>query len=379
MKKQKADKKKSSKAKTPKVMSDIAEYIRLYSEENYPLREVAKHFKVSVSTIYNAMIAVGFKEFRAKTSRCNNKRMSMEQQAIALYESGMTRTAVVQKLGIAARTLNAIIEKNGLPLRRGIDAVTSANRAAQYNKAYNDHKLTLRETAELFGISHPIVLQELKRNGYPIRQNKDSRKHLKFRLKQKVGGIAGLPIPKLTPRQRERRQTLLKIRQRREDKRKLKQLESYSRAQEYWQLVYEGGLEFEEVGQLFKVTGKTVERVIKSSGLDLKARKQRLKAAALKEEEGIAQKYWELYNQPMSLDEVGSMFGLSDTTVRAVLMRHGYELRKRGRIFNSDRNEQKPRKPKKPKTVVVSGEKVVETQHALGLMISNKKAKKTEL
>jgi predicted DNA-binding protein YlxM (UPF0122 family) len=379
MKKQKADKKKSPKAKTPKVMPDVTEYIRLYKEENYPLREVAKHFKVSVSTIYNAMTAAGFKDFRAKSSRCNNKRMSMEQQAIALYESGMTRTAVVQKLGIAARTLNAIIEKNGLPLRRGIDPVTSANRAAQYNKAYNDYKLTLRETAELFGISHPIVLQELKRNGYPIRQNKDSRKHLKFRLKHKDGGIAGLFVPKLTPRQRERRQILLRIRQRREDKRKLKQLESYSRAQEYWQLVYEGGLEFEEVGQLFNVTGKTVERVIKSSGLDLKARKERLKAAALKEEEEIAQKYWELYNQPMSLDEVGSIFGLSDSTVRAVLLRHGYETRKRGRIFNSDRNEQKPRKPKKPKTVVVSGEKVVETQHALDLLISNKKAKKTEL
>jgi len=372
MKKQKVE-------KTLQVMSEVTEYIRLYKEENYPLREVAKHFKVSVSTIYNAMTTAGFSEFRAKSSRCSNKRMSMEQQAIALYESGMTRTAVVQKLGIAARTLNAIIEKNGLPLRRGIDAVTSANRAAQYNKAYNDHKLTLRETAELFGISHPIVLQELKRNGYPIRQNVDSRKHLKFRLKHKVGGIAGLPVPKLTPRQRERRQILLRIRQRREDKRKLKQLESYSRAQEYWQLVYEGGLEFEEVGQLFKVTGKTVERVIKSSGLDLKARKQRLKAAALKEEEEIAQKYWELYNQPMSLDEVGSIFGLSDSTVRAVLLRHGYETRKRGRIFNSDRNEQKPRKPKKPKTVVVSGEKVVETQHALDLIISNKKVNKTEL
>jgi len=379
MKKQKADKKKSPRAKTPKVMPDVTECIRLYKEKNYPLREIAKHFKVSVSTIYNAMTTAGFSGFRAKSSRCSNKRMSMEQQAIALYESGMTRTAVVQKLGIAARTLNAIIEKNGLPLRRGIDPVTSANRAAQYNKAYNDYKLTLRETAELFGISHPIVLQELKRNGYPIRQNKDSRKHLKFRLKHKDGGIAGLFVPKLTPRQRERRQILLRIRQRREDKRKLKQLESYSRAQEYWQLVYEGGLEFEEVGQLFNVTGKTVERVIKSSGLDLKARKERLKAAALKEEEEIAQKYWELYNQPMSLDEVGSIFGLSDSTVRAVLLRHGYETRKRGRIFNSDRNEQKPRKPKKSKTVVVSGEKVVETQHALDLLISNKKAKKTEL
>ena len=63
------------------INEKVTKYIRLYKEENYPLREVAKHFKVSVSTIYNAMI----KEFRAKTSRCNNKRMSMEQQAIALF------------------------------------------------------------------------------------------------------------------------------------------------------------------------------------------------------------------------------------------------------------------------------------------------------
>ena len=80
MKKQKADKKKSPKAKkTSKVMPDVTEYIRLYKEENYPLREVAKHFKVSVSTIYNAMTTAGFSEFRAKSSRCSNKRMSIEQ------------------------------------------------------------------------------------------------------------------------------------------------------------------------------------------------------------------------------------------------------------------------------------------------------------
>ena len=82
MKKQKADKKKSLEEKTSKVMPDVSEYIRLYKEENYPLREVAKHFKVSVSRIYNAMTTAGFSEFRAKSSRCNNKRMSMEQQAI---------------------------------------------------------------------------------------------------------------------------------------------------------------------------------------------------------------------------------------------------------------------------------------------------------
>jgi transposase len=79
------NKQKTNKKKTSKVMPDVTEYIRLYKEENYPLREVAKHFKVSVSTIYNAMTTAGFSEFRAKSSRCSNKRMSMEQQAITLF------------------------------------------------------------------------------------------------------------------------------------------------------------------------------------------------------------------------------------------------------------------------------------------------------
>ncbi len=85
MRKQKVESKKTS-----KVMPDVTEYIRLYTEENYPLREIAKHFKVSVSTIYNAMTTAGFSGFRAKSSRCSNKRMSMEQQAIALFMSKLT-------------------------------------------------------------------------------------------------------------------------------------------------------------------------------------------------------------------------------------------------------------------------------------------------
>jgi len=66
-------------------MPNLTECIRLYKEENYPLRDIAKHFNVSVSTIYNAMTTAGFSGFRAKSSRCSHKRMSMEQQSIALF------------------------------------------------------------------------------------------------------------------------------------------------------------------------------------------------------------------------------------------------------------------------------------------------------
>ncbi len=89
----------------------VKEYIRLYTETNYPIRDIAKQCKTSVSTVYNAMVAAGFTEFRSKHSRASHTRMSMEQQAIALYQSGLTRSAIVPKLNVAARTINKIIEK----------------------------------------------------------------------------------------------------------------------------------------------------------------------------------------------------------------------------------------------------------------------------
>jgi transposase-like protein/arsenate reductase-like glutaredoxin family protein len=378
MKKQKAEKQKSPKVKTPRVMPDVSEYIRFYKEENYPIRDIAKHFKVSISTVYNAMVASGFSEFRPKHSRLSHTRMSKEEQAIALYQSGLTRTAVVRKLGIGAKTLNQVLQKNEIPIRRGIDLVTSANRAAQYHRAYNDYHLSLRETAELFGVSHPIILRELKRNGYPIRQSVDSKNRPTFKLKHKLGGIAGLPTPKLTPRQKERRQILMRIRQRREDNQKLKRLKNFNRAQEYWQLVNEGGVDFEEAGKIFGVTGKTIERVIVQAGIDISEIARREKAAAFKEQQAIAQKYWELYSKPMSLDEVGEVFGLSDSTIRGMLLKHGYEIRKRGRIENSDRNQSKPRQPKPKKSKQQSAipiENMEATGKALDLLISNTKVK----
>jgi transposase len=378
MKKQNADKKKSPKARSSRVMPDVSEYINLYKEKNYPIRDIATHFQVSVSTVYHAMVAAGFKEFRPKHARLSHTRMSKEEQAIALYQSGMTRTAVVEKINIAAKTLNKILEKHNIPIRQGIDLVTSAKRAAQFSIAYNDYQLSLRETAEMFGVSHPIILRELKRNGYPIRQSVDSKNRPTFKLKHKLGGAVGLPVPKLTPKQKERRQILIRIRQKREDKLKLNRLKKYSRAQEYWQLVNEGGLSFEEAGKVFGVAGKTIERVVVKAGIDISGIALREKAVILKEQQAIAQKYWELYSKPMSLEEVGAIFGLSDSTIRAALIKHGYEIRKRGRIENSDRNQAKPRqsKPRKSRLeVVIPPETLEATEQALDLLISNTKTR----
>ncbi len=47
----------------------VKEYIKLYTEANYPIRDIAKQCKTSVSTVYNAMVAAGFKEFRQRNGR----------------------------------------------------------------------------------------------------------------------------------------------------------------------------------------------------------------------------------------------------------------------------------------------------------------------
>ena len=359
------------------ISPQVAEYIRLYTEANYPIRDIAKQCQTSVSTVYNAMVSAGFKEFRPRHSRASHTRMSMEQQAIALYQSGMTRTEVAQKVRCNAKTLNSILKSHDIPIRKRIDNVNSASRAAEYNRAYNDYHLTLRETAELFGVSHPIVLRELKRNGYPIRQTVDSKNRIKFRLKHKQGGLIGLPTPKLTPRQKERRQAQIRSRQKQEDKKKLKRLETYALAQEYWQLACEGGLELEQVGDLFGVSGKTVKRVIKGHGIDLKELSRKEKEAAFKEEAEIAKQYWELYKQPMSLEHVGHKFGLSDSTIRNTLLKHGYETRKRGRLLNCEPTPRKPKKAKQAQVVVISAASVVETSAALDLLGTNTKVKPT--
>ena len=89
--------------------------------------------------------------------------------------------------------------------------------------AYLRHLEPFRDRLTVFsGVSHPIVLRELKRNGYPIRQTVDSKNRIKFRLKHKQGGLIGLPTPKLTPRQKERRQAQIRSRQKQEDKKKAK-------------------------------------------------------------------------------------------------------------------------------------------------------------
>lgn len=99
---------------------------------------------------------------------------------------------------------------------------------------------------------------------------------------------------------------------------------------------------------MFKVTGKTVERIIKRNGIDIKELSRKEKAEAFKEEAAIAKQYWDMYNQPMSLENVGKMFDLSDSTIRLVLIKHGYEIRKRGRLFNTAPTIRKPKTLKSP-------------------------------
>ena len=68
------------------INEKVKEYIRLYIEANYPIRDIAKQCQTSVSTVYNAMVAAEFKEFRPRHSRASHARMSMEQQAIAFIK-----------------------------------------------------------------------------------------------------------------------------------------------------------------------------------------------------------------------------------------------------------------------------------------------------
>ena len=83
--------------KSSSISPQVAEYIRLYTEANYPIRDIAKQCQTSVSTVYNAMVAAGFIEFRSKHSRTSHTRMSMEQQAIALQPIEASSSTILRQ------------------------------------------------------------------------------------------------------------------------------------------------------------------------------------------------------------------------------------------------------------------------------------------
>jgi predicted DNA-binding protein YlxM (UPF0122 family) len=58
------------------INEKVKEYIRLYTEANYPIRDIAKQCKTSVSTVYNAMVAAGFTEFRSNFGKTLFLRLS---------------------------------------------------------------------------------------------------------------------------------------------------------------------------------------------------------------------------------------------------------------------------------------------------------------
>jgi hypothetical protein len=78
------------------INDKVKEYIRLYTEANYPIRDIAKQCQKSVSTVYNAMVAAGFTEFRSKHSRSSHTRMSKATERITQKSGRADRKNLVE-------------------------------------------------------------------------------------------------------------------------------------------------------------------------------------------------------------------------------------------------------------------------------------------
>jgi transposase len=96
--------------------------------------------------------------------------------------------------------------------------------------------------------------------------------------------------------------------------------------------LYEQGLTLDEVGERYDLTGSRVSQIFRRYEFPLRVDKTQTEAWRRRREKGLAraQEMHKVHMEGLSLEQVGHRFGVSGAAVREALMRAGLPRRKPG-------------------------------------------------
>jgi Mor family transcriptional regulator len=149
--------KKNREYRKPKVLKD------LFLEKGMSAKEIAEHFSVTETTIYNAM-----KKHGLKTEKPYNDPEMLKDQ----YENGATLTELGKKYGCCITTIGNILRETGVEIRRGRSKVgdknykyqpdkfkkkLSSRHADQIRDLYNTGEFSYSKLAKKYNVSRNMV------------------------------------------------------------------------------------------------------------------------------------------------------------------------------------------------------------------------------
>lgn len=192
-----------------------------------------------------------------------------------LVLDGVTLGAAGQPHGLSATDVAALLDAEGLPSRREIQAERRRDLARRLWDGITVHAMTLGEAAQAQGLERPRAWAVLRREGYDLR------------------GVR---------------------RQRREE-----------RTAAMWQRHHAGGLTVEDTAREFGLASSYVAVLFRQAGLAI-----REDAGRAEQRRARTQAMWARYDgDQVSLETVGAEFGVSKERVRQIFVAAGLPTRAR--------------------------------------------------
>ena len=157
---------------SPEMQQRAQEFAHLYVEEGLSLREVGACFGVSGERVRQILkrAGVGRRSSRGRDSR--DQPIERSADAVHLYvEGGLTLAEIAARLEVSSLTLARILEKAGVPRRRGSSALTRsqlAQRTEQIVRLSLEEGLTQKEVGARLGVSGATVCRTLVGMGVKV-------------------------------------------------------------------------------------------------------------------------------------------------------------------------------------------------------------------
>lgn len=155
----------------------------LYVEKGKTLHEIAMIFGVSIPTISCRMEKYGIKR-RTFAEAQRKLKLSKEELYRLYWDKEMSGTQIGKLFKVHSETVRALMKKYGIPRRNLSESTKGKERKSKTKKLvtkeelsdmYTNRKLSTSQIAKLINVSQTSVVQLLRKNGIPRRNYSEFR------------------------------------------------------------------------------------------------------------------------------------------------------------------------------------------------------------
>lgn len=304
-------------------------WLELY-EQGMEVPEIALQEQADKGVIYRYLNALGI-SFDRTVLRPKDHDLEWKE----LYESGGSLTCIAKRYGVSAGQVKSHLEKMGVQIRPKKRPAISSQDVDRWIAEYKDGA-TLEDLAKASGVGSTTIRSRLiehgvkLRNGAPNKTSDDVLNqmivmHEKGLTPKEIGKQLGLSHSTVCRNLKTKGYNVVSAHSVTEDK------------LDEWVKLYESGININELAARSGFNRNTISKHLQSRGIVLRSGGKGNSSGRVSED--MVKEWIIQYKSGVVLRKIADQYGVSDTTVKNHLKKHGVKMRPGGRSKIVKRDE----------------------------------------